>query len=70
MVNQQLFTDKINSFVAKITSSIPDEIDIGQDLYLYGWLYKAITTTDSYTDVPLKVALKSDIEEWAEICDV
>ena len=48
MVNEGLFTSKINSFIAKIVALIPPQIDIGESLYLDGWLYKGIITTPQF----------------------
>jgi hypothetical protein len=66
--NEGILTPKLNSFLYKITSSITGELDIGEDLYLYGWLFDAITTVPESMTLPLKVALKSDLEDYTEEC--
>jgi hypothetical protein len=66
--NEQVLVNKINKFLGKVTSHIPSEIDIGANLYLYGWLYESITTKPDYVAYPLKVALKSDLQEYTGSC--
>ena len=70
MINDQLFTNKINTFVAKIVELIPPQIDLTDDLYLDGWLYADIIVNPEFMSIPLKASLKSDLGVWPDTCSV
>ena len=71
MINDSLLTGKVNAFIEKIITKIPDQIDLGQTgLYLDGWLYEDIQTKPERVTFPLKAALKYDGAEWPNQCTV
>ena len=63
MLNQQLFTDKLNALIDSLTSKItlPFELDLGTNgLYLEAGLWDNVTHTKEAMVLPLIAALRTD----------
>lgn len=71
MINEQIFTNKVNEVIAKVLSMLPSEIDIDDTgLYLEAGLTGNIDLAKQAMTIPLKTLLRTDKADYTKECPV